>query len=69
MNNREVLMKIFELRFCPLNTLFNTAKLMLCADGQLRQCYPVICTWSADYFENIHFHTINQPHCPVFKAP
>jgi hypothetical protein len=42
---------------------------MLCADGWLWQCYPVICAWTADYFENIHLHSIKQPHCPVCEAP
>jgi hypothetical protein len=68
-HNREGLRKIFNLRFRPLNTLFNTGKLMLCADCQMRQCYAVICAWTADYFENIHLHSIKQPHCPVCEAP
>ena len=68
-HNREVLRKVFELIFRPLDALFNTGKLMLCADGRMRQCYPVICAWTADYFENIHLHSIKQPHCPVCEAP
>jgi len=60
---------VFKLIFRPLDVLFNTGKLMLCADGQMRQCYPVICAWTADYFENIHLHSIKQPHCPVCEAP
>jgi hypothetical protein len=67
-NNREVLWKVFKLIFRPLDTLGNTAKLMLCADYQMRQCYPVICAWTADYFENVHLHSIKQPQCPVSKA-
>jgi len=42
---------------------------MLSADGRKRQCYPVICAWMADYFENIHLHSIKQPHCPVCEVP
>jgi hypothetical protein len=42
---------------------------MLCADSQMRQWYPIICAWTADYFENIHLHSIKQPHCPVCEAP
>jgi hypothetical protein len=42
---------------------------MLSADGWMRQCYPVISAWTADYFENIHLHLVKQPHCPVCKAP
>jgi len=68
-HNREVLRKVFELIFRPLDALFNTGKLMLCVDGRMRQCYPVICAWTADYFENIHLHSIKQPHCPGCEAP
>ena len=68
-HNREVLRKVFKIIFRPLDALFNTGKLMLCADGRMRQCYPVICAWTADYFENIHLHSIKQPHCPVCEAP
>jgi hypothetical protein len=35
----------------------------------MRQCYRVICTWTADNFKNIHLHSIKQPHCPVCEAP
>ena len=42
---------------------------MLCTDGWMWQCYPVICAWMADYFENIHLHSIKQPHCPVCEEP
>jgi len=68
-HNREVPRKVFELIFRPLDAVFNSGKLVLCADGRKRQCYPVICAWTADYFENIHLHSFNQPHCPVCEAP
>ena len=68
-HNREVLTTVFDLIFCPLDTHLNTGKHMLCADGRMWQCYPVICAWTADYFENIHLHSITQPHCPVCEAP
>jgi len=48
--------------------IFNTGKLMVCADGEMWQWYPVIWAWTADYFENIHLHWIKQHHCPVCKA-
>ena len=68
-HNPEVLRKVYEVLFRPLDALFNTGKLMLCVDGRMRQWYPVICAWTADYFENIHLHSIKQPHCPVCEAP
>jgi len=42
-HNREILRKVFELIFHPLDTLFNTGKLLLCVDGQMWQSYPAIC--------------------------
>jgi len=68
-HNREVLRKVFESNFRPLDALFNTGKLMPCADGQMWQCYPGICAWTADYLENIHLHSNKQPYCPVCEAP
>jgi hypothetical protein len=68
-DNREVLSKVFELILRPLDALCNTGKLMLCVDGRMRQCYPVICAWTADYCENINLHSIKQPHCAVCEAP
>jgi len=34
----------------------------------MQQCFPVICASKADYFENIHFHSIKQHDCPMCKA-
>ena len=68
-HNREVLRKVFKLIFRPLHALCNSWKLMLCADGWMWHCYPVLCAWTADYFKNIHLHSINQPQCPVCIAP
>jgi len=41
-HNLEVLGKVSELRIRPLDTLFDTGKLLLCVDCRMRQCYPVI---------------------------
>jgi len=42
---------------------------MLCAHSRMWQCYPVICAWPADYFENTHLNSIKQPHYTVCEAP
>jgi len=68
-NNQEVLTNDFELSSCPLDVPFNTGQLMLCAGSWMRQRYHVICSWTADYFRNIHLHSINQPDCPLCEAP
>jgi len=57
-HNQEILRKVFELIFRPLDVLFNTGKLLLCVDGRMRQCYPVIRARTADYFKNIYLHSI-----------
>jgi len=67
--NEADLRNIFDLIFHPLDPLFNIGKLLLSVDGQTWQCYPVVCTSTADYFENIHLHSIKQPHADVWKAP
>jgi hypothetical protein len=36
-HNPEALWKVFERIFLPLDSLSNTGKLMLCADGRMRQ--------------------------------
>jgi len=35
----------------------------------MRKCNPVLCASPVDYFENIHLHSIQQPHCPVCISP
>jgi len=67
-HNLEVCRKVFEHIFCPLNTLYNTGKFLLCVDGHMWQCDPVICGWKADYFENIQSLSVKQPHRPAFEA-
>jgi len=68
-HDREVVRKVIELIFCPLDGLFNRQKHMLCAEGKMWQCYPVICAWMADYIKNTHMGSIKQPHCRVQNAP
>jgi len=68
-HNREVWRKVLALIFCPLDALFNTGKLTLCADGQMCQCNPGICAWTAEYLENVSLHSIEHPHWPVCEAP
>jgi len=66
---QEVLRMVLKVIFCPLHAVIHSGKRMLCVDGRMRQCFPVICAWMADYFKNIHLHLIKQPHCPVCEAP
>ena len=67
--NREVLRKVFEIIFTPLNNLFERGKHMLCSDGRVRKCFPIICAWTADYVENVNLHSIKSGLCHVCEAP
>jgi len=45
---------VFKLMFFSPEPLVNTRNNMLCLDGPMGQCYPVVCVSKADDFENIH---------------
>jgi len=38
---------------------------MLCEDGKVRKCIPVLSTWLADHRENVNIHGIKTNRCPV----
>ena len=67
--NREVLRKVFEIIFTPLNNLFERGKHMLCSDGRVRKCFPIICAWTADYAENVNLHSIKSGLCHIYEGP
>jgi len=48
--NQEVFRNAFDLILRPLDALFNSGTVMLCADGEKWERYPVICARIADYF-------------------
>jgi hypothetical protein len=66
--NWEVLRQVFEIIFHPFDAVFEKGKPMLCAYGKMSQFFPIICAWTANYFENIHLHAIKQPGCLVCEA-
>ena len=68
-HNREILRRCFECIFRPLDAIQEHGKAMVCADGRIRLCFPMICAWIADYFENVNLHSIQSGTCPVCEAP
>ncbi|KAF8459684.1 hypothetical protein BDZ91DRAFT_785668 [Kalaharituber pfeilii] len=42
---------------------------VLCADEKVRKCVPILCTWHADYMENINIHGIKLNLCPMCTVP
>jgi len=68
-NNREILRCCFEIILRPLNDVQKHGKLMICPDGRMRLCFPIVCGWVADYAENVTLHSIRNHWCPVCEAP
>ena len=68
-DNREVLRKVFEIVFTPLTNLFERWKHMLYSDWRVRKCFPIICTWIADYVKNVNLHFIKSGFCHICEAP
>jgi len=58
-------LRVYYSSSCPA---FRHGKAFACADGRMRQCYPVICPWMPEYFESIHLLSIEQPHCLAWEA-
>ena len=42
---------------------------MLCSDGIVRKCFPIICAWTADYVENVNLHSIKSGLYQVCEVP
>jgi hypothetical protein len=40
-----------------------------CADGSLRQCYPVLAAWAGDYVERVIFPHVLYGSCPMCNVP
>ncbi|KAF8414646.1 hypothetical protein BGX38DRAFT_1281763 [Terfezia claveryi] len=38
---------------------------ILCGDGKVRKCIPVLSAWLADHMENVNIHDIKTNRCPV----
>jgi len=67
--NRAVIRDVFHEIFRPLDAASQHGVDLLCPDGFTRRCYPKICTWVADYFENVFLHSIAYSRCPKCEAP
>jgi hypothetical protein len=69
MTNSEVLESVFSLIFEPLEAITKLGKEMNCADGKVRQCFPVLAAWIADHAENETLHGLKRMSCPKCEAP
>ena len=68
-HNREILRRCLETIFRPLEEIQECGKTVICADGRRRLCFPMLCAWIADYFENVNLHSLKSGACPVCEAP
>jgi hypothetical protein len=67
--NNEVLESVFSLMFEPLEAITKLGKEMNCADGKVRQCFPVLAAWIADHAENETLHGLKRMSCPKCEIP
>jgi hypothetical protein len=56
--NQKVLRNVLDIIHSPLVAPLNSGKIMLSAAGQIHQCVSVNLALTANYFENIHLHSI-----------
>ncbi|KAF8429990.1 hypothetical protein BGX38DRAFT_1104985 [Terfezia claveryi] len=48
-----------------LTTFIGRWSNILCGDGKVRRCIPILSAWLADHMENVNIHGIKTNHCPV----
>jgi len=67
--NADTLQDVFELIFAPLPDLAHTAIAIDCADGKVRQCFPILSAWIADHIEHVALHRLKTNACPKCEVP
>jgi len=67
--NADTLQDVFELIFASLQDLAHTGIAIDCADGKVRQCFPILSTWIADHMENVALHGLKTNACPKCEVP
>ena len=60
---------VFELIFAPLQDVAHTGIAIDCADGKVRECFPILSTWIADHMENVALHGLKTNACPQCEVP
>jgi len=67
--NADTLQGVFELFFAPLQDVAHTGIAFDCADGQVRQCFPIHSAWIANHMENVALHGLKTNACPKCEVP
>jgi len=67
--NQHVLQKMYEVMNCSPKGLVNGAYLTCCGRCCSREIHVISWAWTADDFEKIQLHSIEQPDCPLWQSP
>jgi len=67
--NSDTLQDVLELIFAPLQAVAHTGIASACADGKVRQCFPILSAWIADHMENVALHGLQTNPCPKCEVP
>ena len=67
--NADSLQDVFKLIFAPLQDVVHTGITIDCADGKVRQCFPILSVWIADHIENVALKGLKPNACPKCDVP
>ena len=67
--NADSLRAVFDLVLGPLHYVSHEGKVMDCADGKTRRCFPILSAWIADHAEHTTLHGIGSKSCPKCEVP
>src|SRR5437588_5717059 len=62
--NADTLQGVFDLIFTPLQDTALEGVLIDCADGRVRNYFPILAAWIADHMENVSLHGVKSNTCP-----
>ena len=62
--NADTLQGVFDLIFTLLQGTALEGVLIDCADGRVRNCFPILAAWIADHMENVALHGVKSNACP-----
>jgi len=67
--NTDTLEDVFKLIFTPRQDLALTGMAIDCAEGKVRQCFPILSAWIADHMENVALDGLKTNAWPKWEVP
>jgi len=67
--NANTLQDVFKLIFAPLQDVAHTGIAIDCAEGKVRQCFPILSAWIPDHMENVALHGLKTNAGPKCEVP